>query len=1059
MAESAITALRLLMEQLAPECPHEYAAALASCHNGRTEAALAHLSHVASAHPGKAAAPLIHAVIESADPALALEGLARLADAIMAERRDSPDKLAGRTCWPVDADGARALIALLAGSPFLTELVAKHPEWLPWLMEHGRVSWSRAALRAEVDAELADSFAETGLPDWGTLRRWHDRHLVRIGWADLARWLDIAEVAADLAALADVTIDTIASAHASSLTLRYGAPLQDDGAPARWCVFGLGKLGGNELNFRSDIDLMFLYSAEGQSEGDRSPGVTLHEWFSRWAEHTLDTLSEVSPDGMLYRVDTRLRPDGRSGPLVRSLASYEHYYETRGEVWERQMLIKARPVAGTLSLGETLLKSLESFVFPRSMSQSPREEIRRIKSRILSHLAAQDASSGSTRSENDLKLRRGGLRDIEFIIQCLQLVVGGADRTIRSGTSLVALEQMRKSRVLTEAEVNALAHAYRLYRRIEHRLQMASGQRTFELPGDPHAQHVLARRLGYEKAGPFLNDLEKARADVIRIYDDVLGPPESPDDVTLLLELPPGAEQVEALLAPYGFREPGSAHRNLRHLAYGHEEAIAPAGPRQAVVRLVPKLLDRLRECPDPDRGLRNLERMLTALGAVESFSDLLASHPGFLELLVTLCSGSQSLTDTVLRDPALVDWMLYSGVLLSERSAIEVDLVLRASVAGLADAEAVFRALHSFRKQEVLRVGLRYLLKLADDDQTCEQLTAIADATVRQVYRSAVAAGYEHWGAPPGDTASGEAGLVVIALGKLGSSEMNFGSDLDLVFFHKGEENTTKGAPAIELFTSVAQAIVRDLSESSPFGTLYDVDTRLRPEGRNGPITLSLEGYRSYLRNRASVWERQALTRTRLVAGPSAFGREVMEAIHEFVYAACDGAALLDEVVRMRERMEDESRKRYPDRVNIKTGRGGLVDAEFVAQLGQLFYGARDAELRGRNTLASLRHLETSGRLPGEVVRPLAEGYRELRSLQMALRINDEHAHNVLPSEPGACETLAHSRGLESASRLRERVDEVMGRTRNAYAAALEVYRRNVGSARRGETDHPTAP
>jgi len=1039
MAESVVVELGRLMEQLIPACPRELIVRLTHLCQGSLESAVAHLSYLLSAQPGEAARPLIDAALESADPSLALEGLAALA-----EREATLDGSPKMLRWLGDPDEARALVALLAGSPFLTNVLVRHPEWLPWVLDHGRHSWTRPELRADMERELSAT-PRAGVPlEWSTLRSWHERHLLRIGWADLAGWLDIAAAAADLSALADIAIDTVAEAHFDALEERYGRPLQEDGAPARWCILGLGKLGGNELNFRSDIDLMFLYSAEGHSSGGRSPGVTAHEWFSRWAERTLDTLAEVSPDGMLYRVDTRLRPDGSSGSLVRALASYGYYYETRGEVWERQMLIKARPVAGTLSLGESLLHSLEPFVFPRTLSQSPRQEIRRIKSRILSYLAAQDLEFGSNRAEGNLKLRRGGLRDIEFIVQCLQLVAGGADRKIRSRTTLEAIEQMRRRRVLREEEAEALATAYVLYRRVEHCLQMATGQRTFDLPRAGDARQVLARRLGYPGAEPFLRDLGRARENVMRIYDDVLGPPESPDEVTLILDLPPAAEQVNALLAPYGFREPNAAHRNLRHLAYGHDEATAPAGPRQPVVRLVPKLLDQLRKSPDADRGLRNLEQVLSALGAVESFADLLASHPGFLDLLVTLCSGSQSLTESVLRDPALIDWMLYSGVLLAERSLREVELVLRASVAGLADQEEILRAVHTFRKQEVLRVGLRYLLALAQDDETCEQLTAIADATVQQVYRLSVTTGHEHRGRPPEGT-----GLAVIALGKLGSSMMNFGSDLDLVFVHTDDVQTDAGVPGIELFTFVAQSLLRNLSESTSHGILYEVDTRLRPEGRNGPITLPLSGYRHYLKTRASTWERQALTCYRLLAGPKDLREGIAGAIEEFVYAppgdGTDAAALLDEVASMRARMEEESRKRYPDGLNIKTGPGGLVDAEFAAQLGQLLFGSRDEELRGKNALAILSHLKRGGHLPGDTADALSEGYRELRSVQMALRIRDEHAHNVLPTDAVACEVLARSRGLDSADRLRERVGGAMKRVREAYAAALEWYRRSV--------------
>ena len=991
---------------------------------------------------------ILNALPQAADPHRAAERAACLFSQI-----PSP-------ATSLDETAVRTLVHMLGGSDYLSGLLLRNPSWLPWLWENGGRQFTHADLREDMDPSVLPTPDDLRSKNFAGLRLWQQKHLVRIGRADLGGLLSIEQVAEELSVLADTVVHTVAELFEQATRARYGDPVHEDGTPARWSIIGLGKLGGSELNFRSDIDLMFVYSADGTSADGGSRGsVTLNEWFSRWAERTVAVLTDVTPSGMFYRVDTRLRPDGASGALVRSLGSYERYYETRGEVWERQMLVKARSIAGDPGLGETFIDVLRPFVFPATMTQSPREEIRRIKNRILNHLAAKSASSGAPRSEKNLKLKRGGLRDIEFIIQCLQMVVGGADRLVRSPSSLKAIRQLASQRVLTPEESTALTEAYRFYRRVEHRLQMTAGHATFSLPDDPAARNVLARQMNLPGEPELLTELARHQNAVTTIYDDVLGPPESPDDLSLLLEMPPGADEAAVHLTPFGFRDTAAAHRNLCYLAYGHESDPLSGSPRSAVVRLAPALLAQLKKSVDPDKGLANLEHVLTTFGAVESFSDLLAGHAGFLELLTTLCSGSQAFTDTLLREPALIDWMVSGNALGQKRTPEEVELVLRLSLAGL-DEKRAPRAVSTFRKRETLRAGLLYLLGLADADETAQQLTAVADAIIRRVYRTTMADLFEQRGVPA-DYDGNPVSLAVVAVGKLGSGEMNFGSDLDIFFVYESDGETTKGRDNVTVFTAAARQIVQELTEPTRFGSLYEADTRLRPEGRSGPLVLSLAAYRNYLQNRASDWERQALTRAFIVTPSTsdgayiplpgamhgsarAFSERLTDCIHEFVYSPAD-TGLVDSVIDMRQRMEEEAQRKYGSAPNIKTGTGGLVDGEFIAQLGQLIYGREDMELRGKRTITILERLHETGRLPIHVVAPLAEGYATLRNMQMMLRIDDEQTHNVLPPEPERQESLARSLGLPSASSLHDNLNTVLTTTRTAYLAGLEIFRRSL--------------
>ncbi|HPU83808.1 MAG TPA: bifunctional [glutamate--ammonia ligase]-adenylyl-L-tyrosine phosphorylase/[glutamate--ammonia-ligase] adenylyltransferase [Candidatus Latescibacteria bacterium] len=956
---------------------------------------------------------LVETCAASPDPGAAISCLSELVQA-------TPSAFRGITL-----EQARRLALFLSGGAFLRERILRHAGRVFWLVDESGRMFSRTELEKEI-AETREGDAE-----WDALRVWHDLHLMRIAVADCACTLDIAEITEQLSLLAEVTINEVAQRQAQALRERYGNPLQQDGADAEWCVIGLGKLGGSELNFRSDVDVMFVYSADGYSTGGTSGAVPVAQWYNRWAEGVLSVLTEVSSTGLLYRVDTRLRPDGQSGALVRSIASYVHYYEQRGEVWERQMLVKARPVAGSVRTGQELLDFLESFIYPRSLVTSPREEIHRVKNRILQHLEAKTASSNPANAERNLKLGRGGLRDIEFVVQCLQLVVGGSDKAVRERNTLAAIRKLHQRGVLSDNEQRTLDEAYRLFRRTEHRLQMATGQPSFVLPSEHDELTLLARRMGYSDPRVLTADLEAARKAVMSVYDSVLGPPETGTEIGKILSFLAGDSEAISKLAGCGFHNPEAAHRNLLHLAFGHGDTVPASAPSPPVLRLVPRLLDELRVSANPDRGLNNVERMLRAFGAVDSFADLLSSHNAFLNLLVTIAARSEALTETISRDPGLVDWMLYSGVLFAERHPEDVDLESRAAVAGLPTTELRTAALHSFRKRENLRVGVRFLLGLANEEETSEQLTAIAESVVKRVVSIAsrsLAGAYA-------DNPSYQ--WAIIGLGKLGGREMNFGSDLDIFFIHSEDQGESQ---CVDYVTSLAQEVLRLLSENTEYGILYEVDTRLRPEGKHGPLSLSIDGFREYLRKRAAQWERQALTFSRvIVSGPQPhFGEVVEEAVWNAI-AVKPTREIFESALSMRLRMQEQAQSNYGTRQNIKTGFGGLVDAEFIAQLGRMIGGVRLWEGRKGNTRATLECMQSAGLLPDRVARTLMDAYRALRRIQMHLRVNDYRAHNVLPEDEDAILTLARGLGFRDRSDLSVHVEKVTEDMRGAFLLALE--------------------
>ena len=852
------------------------------------------------------------------------------------------------------------------------------------------------------------------------LRVFARREKLRVGARELCPHAgsDVDVTSRELSDLADVCIQGALTEALAWADERLGVPSVGHGDMQRercpFVVIGMGKLGGRELNPGSDVDLMLFYgSDEGTVVKDGiATELTLHEYFTKVAQRLTATLDDVTEDGIVFRVDLRLRPEGSRGPLVNSLPAAERYYETWGRTWERAALSRARPSAGDLAFGKELLEALSPFVWRRGVDP----KIARDMAALVAQARAE-ASAAGVDPERDLKIGKGGIREAEFFVQSLQLIWGGRDPKIRSTGTLEALRRLRARGLVTDLEAREMADAYVALRRLEHRVQFATGLQTHTLPPRGELLGVIARSLGFR-------DEEVLELDVARVRDGVAsqlrsltahddGEPSSRSSgVMSALPLYPsldGGDEpgVKAWLAEHwGARSASPDRPDLsRHLLALARRPDFPLGAksRDTFPELAPAVLEALAESADPEQAARLLSTFLARVPTPSVYARTFASDPWAMRRMVSLFGASVFLGEAVAFHPELADGVLFQrGVPdpLRARSAVKTELAaLRPEDA--VDPDAFVGAVRRAKGQVLTLVGLADLAGELETRECTLTLSALADAVLEEAQAFVER---ERPGA--------HGGLAVIAMGKLGGREIGYGSDLDLFFvFREGSED------AFERAVRQAQRVLRILSAPHGDGSGYDLDTRLRPSGQHGLLVVSRDAFARYHglgdpsglapEKQAQDWERQALIKARFVAGDRELGEEVIALAHRAAYDG--GAPLAEKMHHLRLRMEKElgaeRRGEGRARYDLKLGYGGLVDVEFAAQWLQMKHGT-DLRVRTSDTELALQALEAHGYLETSTAAALREGYQLLRRLEQRLRVLhgtstqwiEEGAPGVLP-------------------------------------------------------------
>ncbi len=876
------------------------------------------------------------------DPADAERVLAEL----QAVRSDLPELFTRLT------DGGSRVLEFLAFSPVSLEKILKRPELFEWLTSPD-VSNPRDDGRAARDWELGQD------PDCLRLRAWKSQEMLRIAFREFAGMADFAESTRDITVVAEKCVTEVYQTCLDKLTSSWGTPESGFG------ILAMGKFGGFELNYSSDIDLIFFYGQDGWV----NPRFSYHEFFTRLAERTVEIF--CAKGDPLFRIDLRLRPEGSTGPLVRSFPSMENYYAGYGETWERMALIKARGIAGDQELLYEFNHRLQPFIFPRTVSADLVEEVADLKLRIERDLVRHEDL------HRNVKLGYGGIREIEFIVQALQLLHGARHAFLQERNTLKALRALAELELLPASAAEVLRKAYIFLRAVEHRLQMINEQQIHTLPAAPESRRLIAASLHFSDLGTFDRAVAEHTGEVRRVFENLLATQSNTKLTNRDLQF---------------FADKENAEKSLDRLREGPSNVHIAPRTRRLYTKLEPELLSWLRRCADADAALNRFVRFVDAYGIRGLLFETLLANPRLLELLLRLFDASAVFSDTVIRRPQLIEEIARDRNLNVRLRKVDFAKGLREPVEDLDLANWM----RFFRRAEVIRILLRDVLGFASLEELQSEMTELAEASLEFALEQLKIAD-----------------LTIVALGKFGGSELMYGADLDLVFI--GQD------PAR------AEQLVSLMSRKTAEGRVFPIDLRLRPEGESGPLVVSAPSYQQYFEGRAQLWEIQALTKARVVTGPEE--ELVAQSLNDCWRRHAPDPELKRGIYRMYQRVVQERSKSMPER-NFKTGSGGLMAIEFITQYLQMREGKREP-----GTLTALATFDSI--LPDQDRESLAAAYRFFRKIESALRRVDNTSVSVLPAAEHDQQVLAHRVGFAS----RADFWEVYQTHRKKVAALTEQY------------------
>ena len=853
------------------------------------------------------------------------------------------------------------LYILSSYSRFLGRVIIKDPGILDLLLTSEFIQNKKPLEKTIQESNGIFESSSTLEEFMAQLRRYKYRELSRIIYRDIMHLERFPEIMEGLSDLASGILES---------AFKFFDREVKATSHGRFVIIGMGKLGGSELNLSSDIDLIYIYQTTVKPD-----------LFFKIAERITKSLSSVTEDGFLYRVDIGLRPGGGKSPIALSFdGALEHYFYW-GDTWERAALIKARHVAGDISLGDEFNKEIEPFVYKKNLDYTSVEDLKDMKAKL-----------DRLHKVRDVKLGKGGIREIEFFVQALQLVNGGAIKELREKNTLMALEKLSERKIIEDEVFQSLSSSYLFLRKVEHAIQLVDELQTHKLPEDSNGLDKLAIRVGFQNKEEFEKVYNKRTSEVSRIYEWLFYEPSKriEEGGKAFWELADfltegNIAQSEAIedLRRLGFKNPESALELIAALLDPKKGGLTHRG-RILTRRVIPAFLGRVISSPDPDAALVNLERFISGIGWRTSIFAVLAENPELLELLSRLFSTSGYLSGFLIRHPEYLDVLILKDVIKEFGSKEEMVEELKKILSEEEEYEGKLDAIRRFKHVETLKLCLRDLNREVDLIYVGNFLSMLAESVLEV---GLLLAG-EVLGSTLGRRGTPE-DIIILGMGKLGGMEMSYNSDLDIIFIYKGDEH--------EFFSKLGQKVISILSIPTNEGFAYKIDTDLRPSGRSGTLVTSFEAFKRYHEQSARLWERQALIRARPSAGNMDLGREVMKTIEYFVYKQPLQVDFHKEIYHLRARMEKEIAREDKLRFNLKTGKGGIVDIEFLIQMLQLKSGFRYEGVRSQNTLEALHGLSEFGLIDEKVFIILKDGIYFLKRLENLLRLLHDRSRSEL--------------------------------------------------------------
>lgn len=944
-------------------------------------------------------------------------------------------------------DTHRALCALLGGSPIARRLLLGHPIHLRTLSI--TQAWDQPVTPTELRTCLRQARVQThDASTFETAVRQIRTHMwLRIIGRALAGFSDVETTVLELSDLADAVVDALTRFHLRRERSQNG--LWDPNQPFGFAVIAQGKLGARELNVSSDIDLQFIFDRKGPEDPGTSESLAR---ITHVAQRIVRALGHSDSQGLGYRVDMNLRPEGQKGALVNSVLASENYYATWGQGWERLALIRARHIAGARWVTEAWRLSLHSFVYPRHHDAERIEQIRNV---VFKLHQAHTQHAPSTASGLDIKHCAGGIRDLELFVQLQQHMRGGRLKALQTGSMTEALQHLHLAGFLTLRHATRLGQIYWLFRRTENALQMRENQQTYKLPETQADWSFLAKQLRWPQTPAALeHTLIRQTRFVRRLTRRLLSPNPTPKKGLGRIDtmLSQGDKAQQESLVSFGFKSPVEAQHTLKLL---QQTAQSPffVSSTQASAPWIAALLRDISQSPDPDQALRLYADLEPRLRWHPEYFKWLEQIPALRRRLIDVLGTSELLGRTFIRFPELIDWLATTPIPQSRGLMPDVEAYVRAACLAIeplfGDLEGQLRALGKFKLREQLRIGILDLAGVLDTAEVAHQLSLLAQSCL-QLCLGLAAQRLRLVDGPKLTEAMLASGFTVLGLGRLGSEEMGYGSDLDILFVHQGDFSSAASVSttAIDAATAMrlAQLTIQHLTLHLPEGQLYNIDTRLRPSGMQGPLVSSASGFVDYHRQHAMLWERQALLRARWVAGDAALAEAILLALDTWRYPTTLPEDAHLQMHRMRLRMQQEQQPQTtgsPTSVNIKSGIGGLVDFEFAVHALQLQYAHLSPKLKTPQTTQALSAMVQMGFVGAAMAQKAQKAYWFVRRLENALRIVHGQASSVVDFNHPNAQALARRVGRNrhmSTQTLKSRWQRMHKQLRLFYLHVLHV-------------------